>query len=186
MIPSPILCSEKESSILLAFDSHALIVFVLVKQLLKLHPQFKPTSENNLLVMSVEVVKSLGGVFWPTGRLVMTFFPFSWGPDDDGKTVDGPHYLATRGLQHGVDYGRDGYGAVYVVASGNGGRFGDNCNFDGYANSVSMAFNVVPYFHHNYCHYIRLSKVKNQMMFFIVRIPYKPQHCSLDRAYVTS
>ena len=60
----------------------------------------------------------------------------SWGPDDDGKTVDGPHYLATKGLQHGVDYGRDGYGAVYVVASGNGGLYGDNCNFDGYANSV--------------------------------------------------
>ena len=35
-----------------------------------------------------------------------------------------------------MDYGRGGYGAVYVVASGNGGRYGDNCNFDGYANSV--------------------------------------------------
>ena len=60
----------------------------------------------------------------------------SWGPDDDGKTVDGPHYLASKAIRYGVDYGRGGYGAIYVVASGNGGRYGDNCNYDGYANSI--------------------------------------------------
>ena len=32
--------------------------------------------------------------------------------------------------------GRKGYGSIYVVASGNGGHFKDNCNFDGYANSI--------------------------------------------------
>ena len=60
----------------------------------------------------------------------------SWGPDDDGITVDGPHYLSNLGLQRGITYGRHGYGAIYVVASGNGGQSGDNCNYDGYANSV--------------------------------------------------
>ena len=61
------------------------------------------------------------------------FYPFfflspsSWGPDDDGRTVDGPHHLAKQALVHGVTYGRGGYGAVYVVASGNGGRNKDNC-----------------------------------------------------------
>ncbi|KAL4229144.1 Proprotein convertase subtilisin/kexin type 7 [Mactra antiquata] len=60
----------------------------------------------------------------------------SWGPDDDGKTVDGPHILASAGLKHGIDFGRHGYGNIYVVASGNGGHVGDNCNYDGYANSL--------------------------------------------------
>lgn len=31
--------------------------------------------------------------------------------------------------------GRHGYGSIFVVASGNGGRNDDDCNFDGYANS---------------------------------------------------
>ena len=35
----------------------------------------------------------------------------------------------------GVMTGRHGYGSIYVVASGNGGRI-DNCNYDGYANSI--------------------------------------------------
>ncbi|XP_006821631.1 proprotein convertase subtilisin/kexin type 7-like [Saccoglossus kowalevskii] len=60
----------------------------------------------------------------------------SWGPDDDGETVDGPHPLAKAALQHGVSAGRKGYGNIFVVASGNGGRYEDNCNFDGYANSI--------------------------------------------------
>ncbi|KAG8434517.1 hypothetical protein GDO86_012772 [Hymenochirus boettgeri] len=60
----------------------------------------------------------------------------SWGPDDDGKTVDGPHQLGKAALQHGVIAGRKGFGSIFVVASGNGGQFNDNCNFDGYANSI--------------------------------------------------
>ena len=39
-------------------------------------------------------------------------------------------------LRHAVEYGRHGYGNIFVVASGNGGEKGDNCNFDGYANSI--------------------------------------------------
>uniref|UniRef100_H3BH88 Proprotein convertase subtilisin/kexin type 7 n=2 Tax=Latimeria chalumnae TaxID=7897 RepID=H3BH88_LATCH len=60
----------------------------------------------------------------------------SWGPDDDGKTVDGPHPLGKAALQHGVIAGRKGFGSIFVVASGNGGQYSDNCNYDGYANSV--------------------------------------------------
>ncbi|XP_065553483.1 proprotein convertase subtilisin/kexin type 7 isoform X2 [Lathamus discolor] len=56
----------------------------------------------------------------------------SWGPDDDGKTVDGPHQLG----KHGVIAGRRGFGSIFVVASGNGGQHNDNCNYDGYANSI--------------------------------------------------
>ena len=67
---------------------------------------------------------------------VLIFSLHSWGPDDDGKTVDGPHTLAKAALQHGVTYGRRGRGSIFVVASGNGGKNGDNCNYDGYANSM--------------------------------------------------
>ena len=60
----------------------------------------------------------------------------SWGPEDDAKTLDGPHPLAQAALIHGVSAGRHGFGSIYIVASGNGGAEGDNCNFDGYANSI--------------------------------------------------
>ncbi|XP_071753369.1 proprotein convertase subtilisin/kexin type 7 [Centroberyx gerrardi] len=60
----------------------------------------------------------------------------SWGPDDDGRTVDGPHPLGKAALQHGVIAGRRGFGSIFVVASGNGGQYNDNCNYDGYANSI--------------------------------------------------
>ena len=60
----------------------------------------------------------------------------SWGPDDDGKTVDGPGELATRAFIDGVTKGRNGLGSIFVWASGNGGREHDNCNCDGYTNSI--------------------------------------------------
>lgn len=60
----------------------------------------------------------------------------SWGPDDDGRTIDGPHPLGKAALQHGVIAGRKGFGSIFVVASGNGGQYDDNCNYDGYANSI--------------------------------------------------
>ena len=69
-------------------------------------------------------------------NLKTDIYNFSWGPKDDGQTVDGPDYLVEEGLRHGVNSGRQGYGALYVVASGNGGDDGDNCNFDGFANSI--------------------------------------------------
>ena len=60
----------------------------------------------------------------------------SWGPDDDGKTVDGPGRLATRAFLQGISQGRGGKGSIFVWASGNGGRDYDNCNCDGYTNSI--------------------------------------------------
>ena len=71
------------------------------------------------------------------GKLAVNdIYSCSWGPEDDGKTLDGPHPLAQAALIHGVTSGRRGFGTIYVVASGNGGAEGDNCNFDGYANSI--------------------------------------------------
>ncbi|KAK2721147.1 furin-like protease 1 isoform X2 [Artemia franciscana] len=63
-------------------------------------------------------------------------FSASWGPDDDGKTVDGPGELATRAFVEGVTKGRGGKGSIFIWASGNGGRDHDDCNCDGYTNSI--------------------------------------------------
>jgi subtilisin family serine protease len=56
----------------------------------------------------------------------------SWGPTDNGRTVDGPARLAKKAFLDGVTKGRGGKGSIYVWASGNGGSR-DNCNCDGYA-----------------------------------------------------
>nr|CAI5863688.1 unnamed protein product [Callosobruchus analis] len=63
---------------------------------------------------------------------LVDIYSASWGPNDDGKTVDGPGRLALEALERGVTEGRKGRGAIYVWASGNGGRNNDNCNCDGY------------------------------------------------------
>lgn len=54
----------------------------------------------------------------------------------DGKTVDGPGHLAQKAIEDGVKHGRGGLGSIYVWASGNGGKDDDNCNCDGYTNSI--------------------------------------------------
>ncbi|XP_052806356.1 proprotein convertase subtilisin/kexin type 7-like [Mya arenaria] len=79
---------------------------------------------------------SLEAQAFTQGFQINDIYSCSWGPDDDGKTVDGPHTLAAAGMKKGIDFGRHGYGSIYVVASGNGGYEGDNCNYDGYANSL--------------------------------------------------
>ncbi|KAK2768582.1 pheromone processing endoprotease [Arachnomyces sp. PD_36] len=60
----------------------------------------------------------------------------SWGPPDDGKTMEGPGILIRSAMVNGVQKGRDGRGSIFVFAAGNGAGSGDNCNFDGYTNSI--------------------------------------------------
>ena len=60
----------------------------------------------------------------------------SWGPDDDGRTVDGPGYLTQSTFKRGVEQGRKGLGSIFVWANGNGGTYEDNCNCDGYTNAI--------------------------------------------------
>jgi len=59
----------------------------------------------------------------------------SWGPTDDGRTVDGPRNATMRAIVRGVNEGRRGLGNIYVWASGDGGE-DDDCNCDGYAASM--------------------------------------------------
>lgn len=60
----------------------------------------------------------------------------SWGPPDDGSTVEAPGHLTLAAMEQNVVRGRGGLGSIYVFASGNGARQGDNCNYDGYVNDI--------------------------------------------------
>jgi kexin len=60
----------------------------------------------------------------------------SWGPPDDGRAMDAPGILIKRAMVNAVQNGRGGKGSIYVFASGNGAASEDNCNFDGYTNSI--------------------------------------------------
>ncbi|XP_026493492.2 furin-like protease 1 isoform X2 [Vanessa tameamea] len=108
------------------------------------------TANNSLCAVGVAYEASVGGVRMLDGDVTdavearslslnpqhVDIYSASWGPDDDGKTVDGPGELATRAFIEGVTKGRNGKGSIFVWASGNGGREHDNCNCDGYTNSI--------------------------------------------------
>ncbi|CAO1625228.1 unnamed protein product [Sympodiomycopsis kandeliae] len=60
----------------------------------------------------------------------------SWGPPDDGRSMDAPKGLIAKAILNGIQNGRNGKGSIYVFAGGNGGASDDQCNFDGYTNSI--------------------------------------------------
>ncbi|KAJ3037293.1 pheromone processing endoprotease [Rhizophlyctis rosea] len=60
----------------------------------------------------------------------------SWGPADDGRSMEAPPQIVADAFVTGIKKGRGGLGSIYVFASGNGGASYDNCNFDGYTNSI--------------------------------------------------
>jgi proprotein convertase subtilisin/kexin type 2 len=66
---------------------------------------------------------------------LIDIYSASWGPTDDGRTVDGPRNATMRAIVRGVNEGRHGRGNIYVWASGDGGE-DDDCNCDGYAASM--------------------------------------------------
>ena len=69
-------------------------------------------------------------------RSVVDIYSASWGPDDDGKKLDGPRMLAERAFEEGAKKGRNGTGSIFIWASGNGGHTSDTCACDGYTNSI--------------------------------------------------
>ena len=50
--------------------------------------------------------------------------------------MDAPEGLILKAMVNGVQRGRGGKGSVFVFAAGNGGGLDDQCNFDGYTNSI--------------------------------------------------
>ncbi|XP_066585084.1 furin-like protease kpc-1 isoform X2 [Prorops nasuta] len=108
------------------------------------------TANNSICAIGVAYGAGVGGVRMLDGDVTdavearslslnpqhVDIYSASWGPDDDGKTVDGPGELATRAFVEGITKGRNGKGSIFVWASGNGGKDSDNCNCDGYTNSI--------------------------------------------------
>ncbi|KAJ7137679.1 peptidase S8/S53 domain-containing protein [Mycena epipterygia] len=66
----------------------------------------------------------------------VSIYSCSWGPPDNGRVMEGPDYLIKKAVLHGINAGRGGKGSIFVFASGNGAASGDQCNFDGYTNSI--------------------------------------------------
>lgn len=60
----------------------------------------------------------------------------SWGPNDDGATLEAPGALTAAALSNATATGRGGRGTILVWAGGNGLDANDNANYDGYANSI--------------------------------------------------
>ena len=50
----------------------------------------------------------------------------SWGPKDDGQTMEKPPELVSKAFEEGIQYCRNGLGSIFVIAAGNGGYSGDN------------------------------------------------------------
>jgi len=108
------------------------------------------SANNSICAVGVAFKSRIGGVRMLDGDVTdavearsislnnqhIDIYSASWGPDDDGRTVDGPSNLAKRAFVQGVQNGRKGKGSIYVWASGNGGKHQDNCNCDGYTNSI--------------------------------------------------
>jgi kexin len=70
------------------------------------------------------------------GYNTTSVYSCSWGPPDDGRSMEAPSKLIQKAVVNGIQRGRDGKGSIFVFASGNGAGSGDQCNFDGYTNSI--------------------------------------------------
>jgi len=82
------------------------------------------------------ITDSLEAMSLSYNRNHVDIYSASWGPTDDGESLDGPDPLAIQALEDGTKFGRKGLGSIFVWASGNGGIYGDSCACDGYVNSI--------------------------------------------------
>ncbi|KAK3595196.1 hypothetical protein CHS0354_002797 [Potamilus streckersoni] len=107
-------------------------------------------ADNGYCGVGVAYDAKIGGVRMLDGRVTdsleadaisfnhryVDIYSASWGPNDDGSTVEGPGPLAIKAFEKGIKEGRGGKGVIYTWASGNGGHIGDNCDCDGYTGSI--------------------------------------------------
>ena len=71
----------------------------------------------------------------------------SWGPFDDGSSLEGPGPITIAAIEDSVYNGRSGLGNIYTWAAGNGLEANDNSNYDGYA-SLRYAIAVAAITHY--------------------------------------
>ncbi|XP_038058391.1 proprotein convertase subtilisin/kexin type 5-like isoform X2 [Patiria miniata] len=93
-------------------------------------------SIGGIRMLDDQVTDRVEGSSLAARRNHIDIYSASWGPEDNGMTVDGPGRLAKKAFHDGIKKGRGGKGNIFVWASGNGGRAKDNCGCDGYTNSI--------------------------------------------------
>jgi furin len=112
--------------------------------------EISASANNSVCGVGIAYNSRIGGIRLLDGRIndrieaaalsfninYIDIFSASWGPLDNGKTVEGPGKLSSLAFLKGINEGRGKKGVIYVWASGNGGKFYDNCNCDGYTASI--------------------------------------------------
>ncbi|ESO89305.1 hypothetical protein LOTGIDRAFT_106119, partial [Lottia gigantea] len=107
-------------------------------------------ANNNVCGVGIAHTAKIGGVRILDGRVTdsleaaalnfniqhIDIFSASWGPTDDGATMQAPKHFTKAALRKGVTEGRKGKGNIYVWATGNGGANDDDCSADGYVSSI--------------------------------------------------
>ncbi len=68
-------------------------------------------------------------------RQSIDIYSNSWGPSDNGRTLEAPGPLMLAAFEADVYQGRAGLGNIITWAAGNGLNNDDDSNYDGYANS---------------------------------------------------
>lgn len=68
-------------------------------------------------------------------RQSIDIYSNSWGPSDNGRTLEAPGPLMLAAFEEDAFQGRNGLGNIITWAAGNGLDSDDNSNYDGYANS---------------------------------------------------
>lgn len=64
--------------------------------------------------------------------------------------MEAPTGILADAFVNGIQNGRGGKGSIYVFATGNGAVSGDNCNFDGYTNSIyTITVGAIDYSNHH-------------------------------------
>ncbi|GAV27870.1 hypothetical protein PMKS-001338 [Pichia membranifaciens] len=101
---------------------------------------------SGIRILSAEISSEEEAVAMIYGLDVNDIYSCSWGPPDNGRSMDVPPKVVRSAMLKGIQEGRNGKGALYVFASGNGASRGDSCNFDGYTNSIySLTVSAIDY-----------------------------------------
>jgi kexin len=107
-------------------------------------------AKNDICGLGVAFTSKVAGIRILSGRLTdadeaasvnyamdtTQIYSCSWGPRDDGRTMEKPPKIVADAVKNGALNGRKGLGSIFVFAAGNGGAYSDNCNFDGYTNDI--------------------------------------------------
>ena len=97
-------------------------------------------AKNDICGIGIAYNSKVGGIRILSGHLTIAdeaaaitymhhknhIFSCSWGPRDDGATMDEPPKLAAEAFKKGIISGRNGLGNLFVFAAGNGGGSDDN------------------------------------------------------------